>query len=67
MTEETIRKYTYTKEEVDLLIAAAVEEDGSEEAAEDLTRHPTHHCGAVSSGPWKESEQGDHTLNQEEV
>ena len=26
MTEETIRKYTYTKEEVDLLIAAAVEE-----------------------------------------
>ena len=26
MTEDTIRKYTYTKEEVDLLIAAAVEE-----------------------------------------
>ena len=26
MTEETIRKYTYTKEEVDILIAAAVEE-----------------------------------------
>ena len=26
MTEETIRKYTYTKEEVDILIAAALEE-----------------------------------------
>ena len=26
MTEDTIRKYTYTKEEVDILIAAAVEE-----------------------------------------
>ena len=26
MTEDTIRKYAYTKEEVDILIAAAVEE-----------------------------------------
>jgi len=26
MTEDTIRKYTYTKDEVDILIAAAVEE-----------------------------------------
>jgi hypothetical protein len=26
MTEETIRKYTYTKEEVDILIAAALAE-----------------------------------------
>jgi len=26
MTEDTIRKYTYTKDEVDVLIAAAVEE-----------------------------------------